>query len=327
MAKLTQAALAALVNTEVDASKISVDAPFDATDVEAITGMITKIGHQYELDSMFEDRLPELEGKSLDYGTTVEEYFIDLRLPVADDPSGATNMAPRRNSFQDVAYSYQLPKYVADTTVDTVKVKKAFLGQAEFSQFTASIMKKLYDANTLHKYAVKRQLIGRFISEIPTGATYDMVKVLAKPTDTTTGEVWIKHVKNKIEELSLLITDRNNMRNVLARAESLILYVLPELTSVIDVDVLAGAFNSDKVQIPVEIKVLEDFGTLTKNVNAYALLVDPRGLKLYPSETEADSDKNGQGGFTNFYLKEAYTAVYSKVVNAHVIVSAADPQN
>lgn len=322
MAKLTKANLASLVNLELDASKIAQDAPFVAN-TDTITGLLVKIGKQYTLNSSFQDRLPELEGENLDFGSTVEEYFTDLRLPVADDPDGKTNMAPRRPSFQDVAYSYELDKYVSDTTVDTVKLKHAFLGQAEFSTFTGDIMKKLYDSQTLHKYFVKKQALGRFIENIPANSpTSNMITLLDMPANTADGETWIKQVKDTIEEISLLISERNNIRNVLARADELTLYVKPGLVSVIDVDVLAGAFNKDLVEIPVNIKVLEDFGTITgDNVNTWALLTDTRAVRVFPRETESDSDRNGQGGFTNFYLKEAYTAAYSKVVNAHIWVA------
>ena len=43
MAKLTLNALKAIVNTELDVNKISVDAPFDA-DTETLTGLLVKVG-------------------------------------------------------------------------------------------------------------------------------------------------------------------------------------------------------------------------------------------------------------------------------------------
>lgn len=324
MAKLTIPTLKALVNTEVSASLISVDTPF-VPGYETLTGLLVKIGEQYSIDSNFQDKLGHLTHRNLEFGTTVEEWFNNLRLPVAHDPTGSTNMAPKDPTFEDVAYSYVLPKYVADTTVRNEDIKRGFLGRAEFESLTASIMKKLYDAQSLHRYFVKKQLIGRFIQAIPVNsATSTMRTELAQPTDTASVETFAKQVKDAVESLSDLITETNNLRGVPARADALSLYVKPGLRSVIDIDLLAGAFNENKAQIPVNIIVLEDFGDIPGdniNENAWALLVDDRGLRVYPSQNEADFDKNGQGGFTNYYLKEAYTVIYSKVVNAHVWVT------
>jgi len=336
MPKLTIATLKALVATELDVDRIAIDSPF-VPSYETLTGLLVKIGEQYSIDSNFEDKLSYLTHRNLDFGTTVEEWFNDIRLPVPHDRNGSTNMAPKDPTFQDVAYSYQLDKYVADTTMRNADIKKGFLGREQFEALTASIMKKLYDAQSLHRYFVKKQLIGRFINAIPANGTVvngqviNMRTVIAQPTDTASAESWAKALKDKVEAMTDLITQENNLRGVPARSPELTFYALPKLKSVIDIDLLAGAFNKEKAEIPVKIMTLEDFGDLATlvdesedpvlNANAWGLLVDDRGLRVYPSEVESDQDRNGQGGFTNFYLKEAYTCVFSKVVNAHVFVN------
>lgn len=321
MAKLTLSGLKTLVNTELDVDRIAVDAPFEPT-VERLTGLIVKIGDQYDISSSFEDKLGHLTHKYLGYGTTVEEWFVNLRLPVDHDASGSTNMAPKDPTFEDVAYSYVLDKKVMDTTIRNEDIKKGFLGEAEFSALTARIGENLYKAQSLHRYFVKKGLLGRFIDAIPANsATSTMQTQMAKPTDTASVEAFAKAVKNKIEDLSDLITDTNNITGVPARAPELTLYLLPGIRSVIDVDLLAGAFNQNRAEIGVKIIVVEDFGNLSVNTGAWGLLVDDRGLRVYPSQAEADHDRNGQGGFTNLYLKEAYTVIYSKVINAHLFTT------
>ena len=114
------------------------------------------------------------------------------------------------------------------------------------------------------------------------------------------------------------------MKNVLATSPTLELYVLPEILEVIDVDVLAGAFNSSKVEIPVSIKQLEDFGTLTANENTYALLIDPRGVKLHGHRFSATSDRNGQGEFTTYYNHYTPIGYISKYTNIHLFTTALD---
>src|SRR5690554_3754055 len=296
MAKLTIPTLKSLVVAQIDADLQAQDAPFDPS-AETITGLLIKIGKQITQDSTFVDRLPELEGDELAFGTTIEEYFTDLVLPVNYDPDGSTNMAPKRLTFEEVVYSYELPRKTIPVTVDDNKMEKALLGQGEFSTLVAQITKRLNDSLQVYKYFIKKQLLGNFISKVPTTAN-PKITVIAKPTDTATGEAWIKAVKKQVTRLGTFLTEDANLNNVLATAPTLQLYVLPEILEVIDVDVLAGAFNSSKVEIPVSIKQLEDFGTLAANENTYALLIDPRGVKLHGHRFSATSDRNGQGEFT-----------------------------
>lgn len=311
MPTLTLAEMTALVKVQIAANKIAQDAPFVPT-VDAITGLVDKIGKQFTLDSVFTDRLPELDGEELPFGTTIEEYFFNMMLPAPTDDNGANNMAPNRPTKQEVSYSYKTPRYTHVQTVETTKLKSGLLGESEFASLTASIMKKLYDAKTIHKYAIKRQALGRFISAITKA---DMIRPLAIPVDTETGEAWVKDVKLAKEAMEL-INEKYNMRGVPAVAESLVLYIKSGIQPVIDVNVLAGSFNSDRVDVPVTVKVLEDFGDLTANQSAYAILMDTRAVRVHPYQTETDQDHNGKGGFTNIYLKEGYTTHYSKVVSA-----------
>lgn len=328
MAKLTITDLANFVKAEIANAQISAKAPFVPA-VNTITGMLVKIGKQYMLGSVFEDRLPELDGEPLPLGTTIEEYFMDMILPVAYDGDGATTLAPKRPTKQDVYYSYELPRKTINVTIDDTKMQHAMISQDTYSTLVSYILANHYKADSLHTYFAKLHLIGRFISNIPDNAVgvSTMITETAVITDTTTGEAWIKEVKDKIEEISLLITDTNNMLGVPARAPELMLYVLPKVTSVIDVDVLAGAFHKDKVQLPVEIKVLENFGEIVADLpqttahdrtDAWALLVDKRAMRLHPIHHTATSQYNGQGEFTNYYLHRQFTANYSRVVNAHV---------
>lgn len=337
MAKLTLDALKGIVTAYLVASRISQDAPF-TPETNALSKMIVKVGDQFQLSSNFEDRLPEILAKPLPLGTTVEEYFMDLVLPIDFDADGDDVDKPNRPTFQDVVYSKQLGRKTFQTTVDFAKYENAMISEEAFASLVASITKKLYDSEALYTYDVKKQLIGMFIGGIPDSRITDsidsdlgkpksMMTKLAIPTDTTSATAWIKQVKNMIEELTLLNTEHNNILGVPARAEKsdLILYVKPRLLSVIDVDVLAGAFKSDKVELSVPVKVLEDFGEITNpedsdfdRSGAWALLVDTRFARLYPIHHSVRSRENEKGEFVNTFLHRQFTAHYSKAVNAHV---------
>lgn len=319
MAKLTLSGLQTIVSAVIDDTKIAVDSPFVPT-YNSITGLVNKIGKQLMLDSNFEDRLPELEGEMLPWGGTIEEYFTNLILPVAFDPDGATALAPKRPTFEDVVYSYPLLKKTFATTIDDGKMENHLLGQEEFSALIAQITKALYDSLAIYKYGLKKQLMGDAIALLPVaGPLVKTVVALAKPVDTATAEAFAKSVKNKFEYMTNLHDDITINGTVVARSnpEDLVLYVTEGITSVLDVDLEGGAFNVGKVQIPVRVKALENFGVIpgAKHLTAYALLVDTRGLRIHTKRQSATSQYNGEGEFTNFFLHYEPVGYISKYTN------------
>lgn len=315
MAKLTISDLQTIVSAVIDDTKIAIDSPFVPT-YDTITGLVNKIGKQLMLDSNFEDRLPEFEGEMLAYGGTIEEYFTNLILPVDFDDDGATTLAPSRPTFEDIVYSYPLLKKTFKTTIDDGKMENYLLGQEEFSTLVAQITKALYDSLAVYKYGLKRQLLGNMISLVPTTGTPKTNVKLAKPSDTASAEAFVKSVKNKFEYMTN-IHDDISLGGVVARSnpEDLVLYITEGIKSILDVDLEGGTFNVGKVQIPVQVKSLENFGTPTAHANAYAVLVDTRGLRIHTKRQSATSQYNGEGEFTNFYLHYEPVGFISKYIN------------
>ena len=322
MAKMTLSSIRTLVNSYVANGKISQNAPFNA-DANALSGLLVKIGKQLMLDSRFSDRLPELDSEELSFGTTIEEYFINLTLPVDYDGDGTTNMAPKRPTFESVQYSYELGRKTIPTTVDWTKYQNAMLSEAEYVDIAAKITYQWYQSWEVYKYMVKKQTLGRFIEK---ATAANLFTAIAAPTDTSTGEAFLEKAKQKVIELRDFITEGNNINGTtLSQAPELVMYIkgstiMPSL----QVNTFAGAFHKEMLDLGVTVKNLEDFGTVAgDNANAYAVLLDPRGVKVYPHQINASQDTNGQGEFINHYLHATWTAHVSKQTNIHVFRPAA----
>lgn len=319
MAKLTVAALKTLVALQMDADKIGVALPL-TPDINSFTKLTEKIGKQLMLDSDFSDRFGELDGEELPFGTTIEEYFVNMVLPTDYDPSGATALQPKRASFEDAAYSFALDRKTFATTIDDAKYESSMLGLSQYSSLVAQVTKQFHDSKTLYKERLKMQLLGRFIEKVPANsASTTMITDLAIPTDTSTGESFVKQVKKQVTELSLFSTETNNIGKVVARAPELVLYVKSSaILPVLDVDVLAGAFNSSRVEIPVTVKQVDNFGVLDVNENTWAILMDPRGVRLHGHQDNYTSEYNAVGEYNTLYNHYTPVGFISKFTNVHI---------
>lgn len=312
MAKMTITALQSAMASYVAAAKQG--AAWSATTGNFV-GLLDKIGKQVTLDGGFYDHLPEMDADELPLGKTIEEYFIDLTLPtayVSEGSDGADENTPALPSVESVVYNYTLGRQKVKTTVPFDNFERAMINANESANLGAKILERLQNSYDLTKYAIKKQLIGNAIDKAVTASA---VQTLAIPVDTTTGEAAIKQIKKDIEAAQFA-----HMGDCLAGANCLIggspelvLYVKKGVMPSLEVDTFAGAFNREDLAVPCKIKVVDDFGTLT-NSTVWAVLVDPRGIKLHNGYNAIRSKENADGDFINFVRHFEFTGFISKYV-------------
>lgn len=312
MAKMTisglQSAMASYVAAASQAASWSASA-------SNFVGLLDKIGKQVTIDGGFNDKLPELEGDELPLGKTVEEYFIDLTLPVAytaPTVDGAADLAPALPSVEDVAYCYSLGRQYVKTTLPYDNFERGMISAQDSANLGAKIIERLQNSYDLTKFAMKKQLLGNAIDKAVTAGA---VQTLALPVDTSTGEAAIKQIKKDIEaaQFAHMGDCLAGSNCLIGAAPELVLYVKKGVMPSLEVDTFAGAFNREDLAVPCRIKVVDDFGSVT-NSTVWGLLVDPRGIKLHNGYNAVRSKENGQGDFINFYRHFEETGFISKYV-------------
>lgn len=332
--KWTIADIKTAVASYVAAAK-QADSSWDPSS-ESISGLMEKIMKTVTIDGSFIDKLPELDGEDLPFGEAIEEYFVNL-VPVQDyddyepavgvtkDPAGDA-LKPYRPSFGTVYYDEKLGKKKFATTIDEYKYQNVLNGEADLSTLVALVMKRLYDSYAMWKYNTKKQLLGNLIDKaaaVNTGTAlspvYPLVETLAKPVDTETGEAFIKAVKNLVEEAGFVSENTSLSTTTIGAEDGLKLYINKGIMSSLEVDTLAGAFNAEKLALPCEIKVVEDFGTITAS-DCYAVLVDPRGIKLHRNYEAVRDQENAAGDYRNFFLHTEHTGFISPYTFVKIFV-------
>ena len=278
-------------------------------------GVLDKIGKMVTLDGNFQDKLPELDGEELPLGKTIEEYFIDLTMPVdfVDLSGDAATIAqgalkPYLPSVGDVSYSYTLGRKVIPTTIPYDNVERGAIDANAAGNMIAKVTQKLTDSYSLYRYQVKKQLLGNLVEKAREEGLATSVPAII---DTTSGENFIKQVKSDIETASFA-NEGNCLANTLIGAsynDDLILYVKKGVMPTIEVDVEAGAFNGTKVALPVRIKVVDDFGAAE---GVTAMLVDTRGVKLHRGYHAIRAQENGFSDFVNMFDHSEHTGFISK---------------
>ena len=287
--------------------------------VDDFTKTVCKIGEMKTLYLPHVDKLPELSGDNLPFGETIEEFMVNDFLPSDFTyQDGAPKKNATRATFAEAVYSYPMKEQLWELGVPRNQFRRVSLGERSFGDLIASTLSTLDSSANAWNYAAKRQLLGN--------AALEAAKIagckteIAKPTDTATGEAFLKAVKACVEVAS----DMNNgnlAQHTAAAAPSLTLYIMQGVMPSIEVDTMAGAFNEAKLAIPATVKTVLDFGTASDS-GIYAILVDSRAIKLHDDILTVTSDYEGRMDQDNFYRHQKQTGFISKYGYIHVFKAA-----
>ena len=321
MAIITEETLKAAVKAYVDATK-QLQSPFKAT-VNDFTKCVEKIGKMVTLKMPGKDKLMELDGDELPYGKTIEEYFIDDFLPVADtyeDQKVRKNQP--RPTFEQAVYSYSLTPQKFGKFVSAPQLESVSINPGSYAELVAGTEVTISSSANRWKYAAKRQLLGNLAVKA-IGATNKatlVTELTTAPTawDDKAGENFLLQVKSLIE----IAQDENdnNLAGLYAvEAPSLVLYTAQGIMPTLDVKTLSGAFHTDKLSYDAKAKVIKDFGD-TGNNKILAVLVDPRGVKLHKDHDFTMSDVDSDQGGVNVVRHVQDTGFLSKYGFVHVWV-------
>ena len=369
--QLTLKELEAALTSYVASNKIA-NTTFSET-FNNLVGLTDKVGLITTIDTDYNDRLPELDGEDLPLGKTVEEYFQDLILPVAQDrdENGTKALKFYAPTSRPVAWSYELGTKTIPESIPNNDIERAVNDSKELISIAAMKNKRIADSRAQWKYGVKRQMIGIAImkcldlisgatayvdatTDVVEGSAYKQgspakytvavkshehavgdtyasliaagvlielkfIHTVAKPVDTATGEDFILDAKS-VAEISADVSEGYSLNgNTIGAAKGLKLYFKQGIDPVLQVKTLAGAFQKEEMTVPVTQKVIKDFGACAADYankatfdKVYAVMVDPRGLKLHKDYEAMRNQMNGFGDFISLFMHMDYTAFGSR---------------
>lgn len=316
MAKMTTAALQTAMATYVDKDK---QAGAWTKSTDNFVGLIDKIGKTVTIDGNYNDKLTILDGEDMLAGRTIEEYMLGLTLPTAYTDIAterAKRGVPALPSVEDVSYCLSLGREKIKTTEPFNNVERAFHSTEAAASLLTSISKRFQDSYDMVKYAEKKQLLGNMISKCITakGNNSDVYKAITIPTDTASSEDLITAAKQAAEDASFA-HEGGLGKALIGAAPELVMFVKKGVMPIVAVKALAGAFQKDELAIPAKIVVVDDFGKITGESNGkqvYAVMLDPRGVKLHVNYEAVRTDEDGEGDSVDFIRHYEHTGFISK---------------
>ena len=225
----------------------------------------------------------------------------------------------KRLSDSKAMWKYQVKREMLGKFVDMVAT--AYSGATAYTQNSTVLAEgtfyKWTDSDSVNHTAVC--VVGQASAVNKSGNTLEaegvlielqMIEEVPVPEDSTTGENFIKALKNAVEKAQDVSEGFSLNGNTIGAEMGLALYVKQGVMPSLEVDTMAGAFHLEKLSTGVEAKVIKDFGSTTSK--AYAILMDRRGARLHIDYEAVRENFNGFGDFVNLFSHIESTAFISR---------------
>ena len=250
---------------------------------EFLSALVNRIGRVILTSKMYENPWSMFKKGMLEFGETIEEIFVNIAKPFQFDPAVAESTVFKREK-PDVRSAFHIMNYQKyyKTTVQNDQLRQAFLSWEGITDLIAKIIDALYtganyDEFQTMKYMLAKNLLnGRFYPvEISSVTTANMKSIVST----------IKGVSNKLEFLS----DKYNVAGVKTFTKKSDQYFLvnSEFDAVMDVEVLASAFNMDKAEFLGRRVLVDGFGDIDNERLAVLFADDPTYVELSEAQLTA----------------------------------------
>lgn len=287
---------------------------------EFLSALVNRIGRVIITSKMYENPWSMFKKGMLEFGETVEEIFVNIAKPFQYDASVAESQIFKRE-IPDVRSAFHIMNYQKfyKATIQNDQLKTAFLSWDGVSDLIARIVDSMYtganyDEFQTMKYMVAKQILaGRMYPvTIPTVAAENSKEIVST----------IKGVSNAFEFLSSDYNVAGVKNNSMKRDQYFI--INSKFDAVMDVEVLASAFNMDKAEFAGRRVLVDSFGALdierlnqlfaddptyeeigTADLQALdaipAILVDRDWFMIYDNLYNFTENYNGEGLYWNYW--------------------------
>lgn len=315
---------------------------YPALQNEFLHALVNRIGRVIITSKLYSNPWAKFKRGIMEYGETIEEIFVNIAKPFQFDPAVAENKVFARE-IPDVRAAFHFLNYQKfyKTTISQEQLRQAFLSWQGITDLIARIVDSMYTAANYDEFLVMKYLIGRHILN----GELHPVQIPTVEADNMKGIVGtVKGVSNNFEFMS----DEYNVAGVAnySLKDRQYIIVNANFDAIMDVEVLASAFNMDKADFMGHRVLVDSFGSLnttrlaelfkddpnyvpltTAQIQALdsvpAVIVDEDWFMIYDNMNEFTEQYNGEGLYWNYWYHVWKTFSVSPFANAAVFAPGA----
>lgn len=257
---------------------------YPALQNEFLSALINRIGRVLISTRMYENPWSRFKKGMLDYGETVEEIFTNIAKPYEFEGSHTSPTSQFKKYKPDVRAAFHVMNYrkYYPVTIEQQKLRQAFLSAEGVTNLIGDIVNSLttganYDEFLTMKYLLAKTILkGRMYPVQTSAISADNAKAIV----TT-----VKENSNILEFPSTKYNPAHVFQHT-PKSEQVI-FINAKFDAIMDVNVLASAFNMDKAQFMGQRVLIDSFGSLDTARLAELFADDPNYVPLTQDELTA----------------------------------------
>lgn len=315
---------------------------YPALQNEYLNALMNRIGRVIITSKLFYNPWSGLKKGLLEFGETVEEIFVNIAKPFQFDPAVAESEVFKRE-IPDVRAAFHILNYQKfyKATISNDQLRQAFLSWQGITDLIAKIVDSMYTGANYDEFLTMKYMLARNILQGRMNVT-EVAPVSAENAKTIVST--IKGVSNVWEFPST----NYNLAGVTTQTDKRdqIILLNAKFDAVIDVEVLAVAFNMEKAEFMGNRILVDSFGALdTARLNLLfkddpnymplsqeelsaldaipAVMVDRDWFMIFDNFYNFTENYNGQGLYWNYFYHTWKTFSVSPFANNTVYVAGA----
>lgn len=309
---------------------------------EFLSALINRIATVLVTSKLYRNPWAMFKRGVLNFGEVVEEIFVALAEPHQYDPELAETELFKRElpNVKSAFHPLNYRKFYK-TTIQNRDLKQAFLSYEAMDDFIARIVESLYSGAQYDEYQAMKYMIARAALDGKISAQPLSVSPETDPKNT------VAIVKGIANNFGFMSTNFNAAGvQTYTDPDDLIVLIDTKFDAIMDVEVLAAAFNLDRAQFLGQRVLIDGFGNmdiarlnkLFANDPAYQeisadeqatlntiplMVVDRNWFMIFDNDIAYTENYNGQGLYWQEFLHVWKTLSFSPFANAVMITPAA----
>ena len=301
-----------------------------------IQSLVNRIAYtRFQMD-YFENPLRGLSGDDLPLGAIGQNIYINPARGRVYDINDFAGLLAKYESdvkaeYTEINFDVQYP-----VTIIRKELEKAFVSWGDFESFLMGISTSLYNGAYIDDYKYTKKLITNAYAN---NAVQMEVFTTAGSVPTKSElEALTSRLRKAYLDFMIPSTKYNAWAKVggygraivsWSKPEDIVVFISNAMASVLDVQVLASAFNMDKAELMGKVYYVEDFDILddegtvkVDGSNIEALICDRRWFKIREKAMFMDEFYNANNRSWQNYLSVIKSYNYSLFANALMLVKA-----
>lgn len=285
---------------------------------EFLYSLINHIGLVNVNYNSFESPLRMFYKGWMEFGDTIEDVYIQpIKGMLYEGEVPNDNPGDVWQTFKpdvDVVFYKINRETVYPLTLNDRIIRRAFMSYRELDKFMSGLMQQLYNGDEIDDFTLTMKLLANY-SNVDGSNLYYQIPV-TEVTDESSAKSLVKAIRSVVKTMRFP-SRQYNAKGVLnwVRPEDIYVLVTPETNAVLDVDVLAKAFNMDKTTFMGNVVEVPGFGTGMEGTQA--LLVDKAFFQIYDTYKDILSTGiNARHLTQNYYYHHQGVMAVSPFYNA-----------